>query len=75
MLKKSASFLKVKAKVKAEKRRVRSSLNLNLDLSLPSLAVALLDGLFEHPAWCSPVVLDMQTKEALACSHGFPAAC
>jgi hypothetical protein len=50
MLKKFASFLKVKAKVKAEKRRVRSSLTLNLDLSLPSLAAALLDGLFEHPA-------------------------
>ena len=27
----------------------------------PSLAAALLDGLFEHPAWRSAVVPDMQT--------------
>ena len=30
----------------------------------PSLAAALLDGLFEHPAWCGPVVLDVQVIES-----------
>jgi len=35
MLKKPASFPKVKAEVKAEKNRIWSSLNLDLDLSLP----------------------------------------
>jgi hypothetical protein len=34
MLKKSASFQKVKAEVKAEAKQVESSLNLDLDLSL-----------------------------------------
>jgi hypothetical protein len=40
-----------------------------------SLAVALLDGLFEHPAWCAPLVPDMQTSKAPACSHSFSVAC
>jgi hypothetical protein len=26
-----------------------------------SLAAALLDGLFEHPPWCFPIVLDVRT--------------
>jgi hypothetical protein len=28
-----------------------------------SLAAALLDGLFEHPKWCSPAVQDVQAIE------------
>jgi hypothetical protein len=40
-----------------------------------SLAVALLDSLFEHPARRSPVVPDVQTGEVLACPHRFSAAC
>ena len=40
-----------------------------------SLAAALLDGLFEHPAQCSPVVLDVRTSEDLACPHSFSKAC
>jgi hypothetical protein len=39
-----------------------------------SLAAALLDSLFEHPAWSFPVVPGMRTSEVLVCSQGFPAA-
>src|ERR1043165_6755479 len=37
-----------------------------------SLAAALLDGLFEHPAWCSSVVQDVRTSEVLAHPIVFP---
>ena len=37
-----------------------------------SLAAALLDGLFEHPARGSPIVLTVRTSEALACLHNSP---
>jgi hypothetical protein len=37
-----------------------------------SLAAALLDDLFEHPARCSPVVLDVQTIKFLPCHNSFP---
>jgi len=52
MLKNAASREKaeVQAKVEDKIKNIRSSLNLDLDLSLPSLAAALLNGLFEHPA-------------------------
>jgi len=42
-----------------------------------SLAVALLDGLFEHPARCTPVAPDALTSEILAYLDGFsqPAEC
>jgi hypothetical protein len=40
-----------------------------------SLAAALLDGLFEHPAWYSPFVQDVQAIEALLCRKGFSASC
>ena len=39
-----------------------------------SLAAALLDGLFEHPARCYPVVLDVQAIEFPACYNSFSAA-
>jgi hypothetical protein len=39
-----------------------------------SLAAALLDGLFEHPAWCSPVVQDMRISEVPACLLSFSEA-
>jgi hypothetical protein len=54
-------------------KKVRSSLNLDLNLSLPRLPAALLDGLFEHPAWGSSVVPQVQTIEVFACQHGFSA--
>jgi hypothetical protein len=38
-----------------------------------SLAAALLDDLFEHPARCSPVVLDVQTIKFLPCHNSFSA--
>ena len=40
-----------------------------------SLAAALLDGLFEHPARCSPVVLDVRAMEFPPCHNSFSAAC
>ena len=39
-----------------------------------SLAAALLDGLFEHPAGCSPGVLDVGVIEFLPCHYSFFAA-
>ena len=64
MLKKSASFVLAS---------LRGSTYRSVRLA-SSLAAALLDGLFEHPAWCSPVVLDVQTSEVLACQHDFSVA-
>jgi len=34
---------------------------------------ALLDGLFEHPAWYSPLFQDVRTSEAQACLKSFSA--
>jgi len=51
MLKKSASGVLAS---------LRSSTYRSVRLA-SSLAAALLDGLFEHPARCSPVVLDLRT--------------
>ena len=39
------------------------------------VAAALLDGLVEHPARCSPVFQDMRASEGLACLHSFSEAC
>ena len=40
-----------------------------------SLAAALLDGLFEHPVGCAPVVLNVQVSEIPACLNSFSVAC
>ena len=40
-----------------------------------SLAAALLDGLFEHPVWCTPVLPDVQTSEVQTYPQSFSAAC
>ena len=32
-------------------------------------------GLFEHPAWCTPVIPDVQTSEISAYPQSFSAAC
>src|SRR5437899_9816630 len=40
-----------------------------------SLTAALLDGLFEHPARCSPVVLAVRTIEFKPCHNCFSTAC
>ena len=60
MLKKSASREKaeVQAKVEDKIKNIRSSLNLDLDFTI-SRTAALLDGLFEHPTACSPLVPDV----------------
>src|SRR6185369_7076952 len=52
MLKKSASFVLAS---------LRSSTYRSVRLA-SSLAAALLDGLFEHPAWCASVIHNIQTK-------------
>src|SRR5437016_12161846 len=57
MLKKSASFVLAS---------LRSSTYRSVRLA-SSLAAALLNGLFVHPAWHSPVVPDEQVREALVC--------
>jgi hypothetical protein len=72
MLKKAASREKaeVQAKVEDKIKNIRSSLN--LDLSLPSLAAALLNGLFEHPACVvSREELDRCWRFQLSCSIFF----
>ena len=33
------------------------------------------DGLFEHPAWLTPVVSEARASEFLACHISFSAAC
>jgi hypothetical protein len=39
-----------------------------------SLAAALLNSLFEHPAWGAPVMPNLLTNEIPACPHGFSTA-
>ena len=41
----------------------------------PSLAAALLDSLFEHPARRIPVISDMQASEIPVCPQSFSATC
>ena len=38
------------------------------------LAAALLDGLFEHPAWRTSFILDVRTHEILACDRAYAPA-
>jgi len=40
-----------------------------------SLAAALLDGLFEHPAQCAPLMPDVLASENPMCPQSFSAAC
>jgi hypothetical protein len=40
-----------------------------------SLAAALLNGLFEQPAWRAPILPNLLTNEFPVCPHGFPTAC
>jgi len=65
MLKKSASFVLAS---------LRSSTYRSVRLA-SSLAAALLDGLFEHPAEVFSSYPDMQAIEALLCRNSFSAAC
>ena len=39
-----------------------------------SLAAALLDGHFEHPAWCILGIPDVQTSEIQVCPQSFSVA-
>jgi len=41
----------------------------------PSLAAVLLDSLFEYPAWCTPVAIDVQAIEYPPCHNSFSADC
>jgi hypothetical protein len=65
MLKQSASFVLAS---------LRSSTHRSVRLA-SSLAAALPDDRFEHPAWYSPLVQDVLISEVLACLHNFSAAC
>jgi hypothetical protein len=63
---------------KVRQRRSRFAQKLNVPKRTPfasSLVAALLDGLFEHPARCSPVALDVRAIEFLPCHNSFSAAC
>jgi hypothetical protein len=40
-----------------------------------SLAAALLDSLFEHPAWYIPVIADVQTSEIPVCPQSLSVSC
>jgi hypothetical protein len=61
MLKKSASIVLAS---------LRGSMFRSVRLA-SSLAAALLDGLFEHPARCTPVVTRLQTNEISSCTQRF----
>ena len=65
MLKKSASFVLA---------ALRGSTYRSVRLA-SSFAAALLDGIFEHPAWYSPLAPGVRTSEILACLYSFSAAC
>ena len=65
MLKKAASFVLA---------ALRGSTYRSVRLA-SLLAAALLDDLFDHPAWCSLIVPDMQSSEGLACQHSFFTDC
>jgi hypothetical protein len=41
----------------------------------PSFVLVSLDGLFEHPAWCAPVIPNLLTNEIPACPQSFSATC
>jgi hypothetical protein len=63
MLKKSASDVLAS---------LRSSTYRSVRLA-SSLAAALLDGLFEHPAWHYPIALEMGAIEFSPCHNSFSA--
>jgi len=65
MLKKSASFVLAS---------LRGSTYRSVRLT-SSLAAALLDSLFEHPACCTPVIPHVQTSAIPVCLESFSAAC
>ena len=54
-------------KVRQRRSRIAQRLNVPKRPPASSLAAALLDGLFEHPARHSPVALDTLTSRVLAC--------
>ena len=66
MLKKSASFVLDSSKSSTYPRGYASGFD---------SPAALLDGLFEHPAGYSSVVLHVQTIEVLACQRIFSTTC
>jgi hypothetical protein len=64
MLKKSASFVLA---------ALRGSTYRSVRLA-SSLAAALLDGLFEHPAWYSPIIPNVRASEVLMYHNSSSAA-
>ena len=70
MLKKSASFQKVKAEVKAE---IAAALLGTRRVSARQGWAGEKSGLFGHPAWHYPIVLEMGTIEFTSCRNSFSA--
>ena len=63
-------------KVRQRRSRIVQILNVPQRVRLrSSLAAALPDGLFEHPARSSPVVLDVRARGFLLCPDSFVATC
>jgi hypothetical protein len=66
MLKKAANFVLGSSKSSTYPRGYASGFD---------SPAALLDGLFEHPAWYFSVALHVQTIEVLACQRTFSTTC
>jgi hypothetical protein len=63
-------------KVRQHRSRIVQILNVPQRVRLrSSLAAALLNGLFEHPARFSPVVSDVKISDLVACIHSSSTAC
>jgi hypothetical protein len=63
-------------KVRQRRSRIVQRLNVPKRVRLASsLAAALLDGLFEHPARCTLIIPVVQTREIPACPQSFSATC
>jgi len=62
-------------KVRQRRSRIVQTLNVPQRVRLgPSLAAALLNSLFEHPAWFFPVVSDVKIRDVLAFVRSFSAS-
>ena len=80
MLKKSASFVPKKRETLGVKRETRVSCGAAALPGTKRVSARLgwageKSGLFEHPAWRTPVIQHVQTSESPACPQSFSAAC
>ena len=80
MLKKSASAKTVSREASLVKRISHAGKSMLANDEIPDTrderrATGEEDGLFEHPAWLTPVVSEARASEFLACHISFSAAC